>query len=80
MLGLSRKFQASVMAALLFYVISSPFTYLFVDKFVGSIVTVLSPQSIYVFKVSERGSPTNFGLFLHAVVYGTITYGLMNSA
>ncbi len=80
MLGLSRKFQASAMAALLFYVISSPFTYLFVDHVVGTIVTMIAPQHIYVFKVTERGAPTNFGLLLHAVVYGTITFWLMNHA
>lgn len=80
MLGLSRKFKASVVAALLFYVISSPFTYRLVDQVVGTIVNAIVPQHIYVFKVSEDGSPTNFGLLLHAIVYGTITYHLMNSS
>jgi hypothetical protein len=80
MLGLSRKFQASVTAALLFYVISSPFTYRLVDQVVGTIVNAIVPQHIYVFKVSEDGSPTNFGLLLHAIVYGTITYHLMNGS
>lgn len=80
MLGLSRKFHASMTAALLFYVISSPFTYKAVDQIVGTIVNAIAPQYIYVFKVSQDGSPTNFGLLLHAIVYGAVTYQLMNSA
>ena len=80
MLGLSRKFHASMTAALLFYVISSPFTYRLVDQIVKAIVNIIAPQHIYVFQVSEGGSPTNFGLLLHAIVYGAVTYQLMNSA
>ena len=73
----SRKIQASLVAALLFFVISSPFTYKFVDNIVGSIVRAIIPQAAGFFKIAEAGCPTNYGLAVHAAVYGIITYFLM---
>lgn len=74
MFGLSRKVEASLTAALLFFVISSPFTYTFVDSIINSIVPA---QYAMTFRVADGGRPTNFGLMLHAAVYGLITYQLM---
>lgn len=77
MLGLSRKMQAALTAALLFYVISSPFTYRLVDQVVGGVVGAVVPQFTTLFKVAEAGCPTNYGLLLHAAVFGLVSYHLM---
>lgn len=74
---LSRKVQAALTAALLFYVISSPFTYRIVDQIVGNIVGAIVPQFTTMFKIAEAGCPTNYGLLVHAAVYGLISYYLM---
>lgn len=73
----SRKVQASLIAALLFFVISSPFTYKLVDNLIGGIVGAIIPQFASFFKIAEAGCPTNYGLAVHAVVYGLVTYFLM---
>lgn len=74
---LSRKMQAALTAALLFYVISSPFTYRLVDQVVGGVVGAIAPQLTSMFKVAEAGCPTNYGLIIHAVVFGLLSYHLM---
>lgn len=79
MLGMSRKLKAALTAALLFYVISSPFTYRVVDNLVGGIVGSVVPQFTTLFKVAEAGCPTNYGLALHAAVFGIVTYYLMSN-
>ena len=76
---LSRKLQASLVAALLFYVVSSPFTYRLVDQLVGGVVGAVVPQFTTLFKIAEAGCPTNYGLFVHAVVFGLLSYHLMQS-
>ena len=73
----SKKVQASLVAALLFYVISSPFTYRAVDQVVGGVVGAIVPQFTSLFKIAEAGCPTNYGLLVHAAVFGLITYALM---
>lgn len=77
MLGLSRKMQAALTAALLFYVISSPFTYRLVDQLVGGVVGAVVPQFTSMFKVAEAGCPTNYGLLLHSAVFALVTYYMM---
>jgi hypothetical protein len=74
---LSRKLQAALTAALLFYVISSPFTYRLVDQVVGGVVGSVVPQFTSMMKVAEAGCPTNYGLMLHAAVFGLVSYYLM---
>lgn len=75
---LSRKVQASIVAAILFYVISSPYTYRVVDSLVGTVVRAVIPQFASLFKVSEAGCPTNYGLLVHASAFGVVTYALMS--
>jgi len=77
---LSRKTQASIVAALLFYVVSSPFTYRMVDSIVGTVVGAVVPQFTTLFKVAEAGCPTNYGLLVHSAVFGLVTYYLMATA
>jgi hypothetical protein len=76
---LSRKAQASIVAALLFFVVSSPLTYRLVDSLVGGVVTAVVPAFAPMFKVAQAGCPTNYGLVLHAVVFGVITYWIMKT-
>lgn len=76
----SRKVQASLTAALLFFVVSSPFTYKIVDSLIGGIVRTIAPSMAYLFKVAESGCPTNYGLFVHSAVFGLVTYYLMSSS
>ena len=79
MLGLSRKTQAALTAALLFYVISSPFTYRLVDSIVGGIVSSNVTQIGTLFKIAEAGCPTNYGLLVHSAVFGLVTHYLMSN-
>jgi len=77
---LSRKVQASLVGAILFFVISSPFTYRIVDTIVGTVVRAVIPQFASLFKIAEAGCPTNYGLLVHAAVFGVVTYVLMSTA
>jgi hypothetical protein len=76
---LSRKAQASVVAAILFFIVSSPATYRMVDSLIGGIVTAVLPAFSGLFKVAQEGCPTTYGLLLHASVFGVVTYMLMRS-
>lgn len=76
----SRKFQASATAALLFFVVSSPFTYKLVDSLIGGLVYAVAPSMSSFFKVAESGCPTNYGLAVHSLVFGLVTYYLMSSS
>ena len=75
---LSRKARAAISAALLFFVVSSPLTYKVVDYLVGGVVLSALPALAPTFKVAQSGCPTNYGLVLHAVVFGVIAYALMH--
>jgi hypothetical protein len=74
MFGLSRKATAALSAALLFFVISSPFTYRLVDSVVGGLVGAVVPQFTTLFKIAEAGCPTNYGLLVHSAVFGLVVY------
>ena len=76
MFGLSRKAQAALTAALLFFVVSSPFTYRLVDSVVGGLVGAIVPQFTTLFKIAEAGCPTNYGLLVHSLVFGLVAFYL----
>lgn len=76
----SRKVKAALAAALLFYVVSSPFTYKMVDKMLGGLVEMVMPSMAYWFKVAEAGCPTNYGLLVHSAVFGLVSYYLMQTS
>jgi hypothetical protein len=76
----SRKFQHAVALALLFYVVSSPFTYKMIDKLIGGIVETVAPSMAYWFKVAESGCPTNYGLLVHSVFFGLVSYYLLHTS
>lgn len=63
----SRKITAAIMSAILFYVISCPYVYNFVDSVLGPIVG----------PISNGGCPTQLGLFMHSAVFGLVAYSLM---
>ncbi len=66
----------ALMLALLFFIISSPYTYKLVDSLVSAVVGSTVPQLSWALKVAEGGSPTTYGLFLHSVVFGLVAYAL----
>ena len=59
--------RASIMAALLFAIVSSPQLYSFMQALLGGIFRV----------ATQSGAPTFAGLLLHSVVFGLITFALM---
>lgn len=63
----ARKLQTAAVAALLFYIVSSPITYKIVDGFFGS-----------MFQIADHtGCPSGSGLIVHTVVYGLVSYAIM---
>jgi len=60
------KLKISVLSALLFYIISSPNLFKFVNKKVGGWVS------------DPKGCPTPQGSLLHTMVFLLITYAMMN--
>jgi len=76
---LSDKLKKALMAALLFYVVSSPFTYRLVDRLIGGVVGSVIPQFSHYLCVAEAGCPTNYGLLLHAGVFGLVSYYLLKA-
>jgi hypothetical protein len=71
-LGHSQKIQISAFQALLFFILANPITFSVMDSL---IMSVLGPYSSM--RVTEGGSPTGFGLMLHAAVFFAITLVLM---
>jgi len=68
-----QKAQISAFQALLFYILANPITFSVMDKLV---VQVVGPYT--ALRIAENGgSPTGFGLLLHAAVFFAITWGLM---
>lgn len=65
--GSSDKWRYSIYSAIVFLIISSPYTYLLIDKLIGSFAKVSSPT----------GCPTLVGLFIHTAVFALIIRGMM---
>ena len=59
------KFQTSVIAALIFFIVANPQTYMLTRRLFSSRLS------------SVNGSPTLPGLLLHTVVFGLIVWGTM---
>ena len=73
---MSARLRHALILALLFWVVSSPYTYKLVDSIVSPIVGSLVPQLSWALKVSEGGCPTTYGLLLHSAVFGAVAYYL----
>ena len=76
---LSLKFKHVALYSLIFFLVSSPYTYTLVDRLVGSVARALFPQYSHLIKVAEGGCPTTYGLVVHSVVFGAIAYYLHGS-
>jgi hypothetical protein len=71
------KVKAALTAGLLFFIISSPATYKFVDSLVGGLVGAVAPGLMHYFRIAESGCPTTYGLAVHALVFAAVVYYLM---
>ena len=69
MASTSIKIFATVQSVILFLIISLPFTYMLTNRLLGGILGKLA---------TSTGCPTTLGLFIHAIVFGFIIYGLMS--
>jgi hypothetical protein len=74
----SRKFVHSATLALVFFLLSSPITYRLVDRLVGAVVGAVAPHSVETLKVANGGCPTTYGLVVHALVFGAVSYYLIH--
>lgn len=72
-----RKFQQMLMVVLLFYVVSSPFTYRFVDSVVGGVLSAVVPSLRSVFKIAESGCPTHWGIVVHGAVFAFLLHSVL---
>lgn len=63
----ARKAQTALIAALTFYIVSSPITYTITQQLFGSWTLV----------ADHTGAPTGWGLLLHTAVFGLIAYWMM---
>lgn len=61
----SAKLSSAIVAAILFFIISNPIVYKFVDGVLGG---VLGPLA------STAGCPTATGLILHSAVFGAVMF------
>ena len=65
--GSEDKWKYSLYSAIVFLLISSPYTYMLMNNILGSFVSISS----------SSGCPTMVGLLLHAIVFMLIIRGLM---
>ena len=70
----------SLTLAVVFFVLSSPVTYRLVDRLVGGLVGAVSPHLADTLKIAQAGCPTTYGLAVHAVVFGAVSYFFLHSA
>lgn len=62
---MQRKLYEALVAGLMFFIISHPIVYTFVDKLVGGLLGSIA---------SPSGCPTTWGLIVHAAVFTAATY------
>lgn len=72
----SARTRHAVVLALLFFVVSSPYTYKLVDSLVANTIVPIVPQLGSLLKIAEGGSPTTYGLLVHSAVFGLVAYAL----
>jgi hypothetical protein len=75
----SPKLKHAFMLGLLFFVVSSPYTYKLVDRVVAPVVEAVLPSSAALFKIAEGGCPTTYGLLVHSAVFALVAYLLHSS-
>ena len=75
-MAVSARTRHALMLALLFFAVSSPYTYKLVDSVVSPLIGWLVPQLSWALKVAEGGCPTTYGLLLHSAVFGLVAWHL----
>ena len=60
-----KKFNAALVAGLMFFIISNPIVYKLVDSIVGGLLGPIA---------SPSGCPTTWGLIVHSAVFAAATY------
>ncbi len=63
------KIRATILSIIAFLIVSLPLTYKITNDLLSRFIGKLADDS---------GCPTPLGLFIHAIVFGLIIYGLMN--
>lgn len=69
----------SAVLAILFFVLSSPMTYTVVNRLVGTVVGLVAPHMAETLRVSSGGCPTTYGIIVHSVVFGLVSYFFLHS-
>jgi hypothetical protein len=64
---MNHNVKMALVAALLFYIVSSAVTYTLTDSILGS----------YIHIAHSNGAPTAAGLFVHTVVFGVCYYFIL---
>lgn len=59
------KLKGALLAGLMFFILSHPFVYKFVDSLVGGLLGRIA---------SPGGCPTTWGLIVHSAVFATAVY------
>lgn len=62
------KARYSFYSAVIFLILASPPVYKFVNKLLGSVVSI----------ADSSGCPTVAGLVIHSIVFGLIVFGMMH--
>ena len=62
------KINATIQSVLIFILVSLPITYKITNGLLGGIIGKLADES---------GCPTGLGIFVHAIVFGLLIYGIM---
>lgn len=70
MFSKDEKLNRAILAAIVFLIVSSPYTY---DLTNGLFKSVFNTQLL-----EQSGCPNTFGLLVHALVFGVIVYILMS--
>jgi len=67
-LSVLQKLSATLQSIIVFVLVSMPATYRLTNRYLGGIIGKLADPS---------GCPTTLGLFVHAIVFALVVYGLM---
>ena len=65
--GSMDKWKYSLYSAIVFLIISYPYTYMVMNRLLGSFIQISSPS----------GCPTLVGILIHTIVFGLVIRGIM---
>ena len=64
---MAHELESTVLAIVVFALVSSPFMYGITNKVLGNIIATADSNKV----------PTTAGLILHSIVFGVVVFGLM---